>query len=75
LLTRFEEVTSENVSQYASLHAYIEKQGTVFEGLEEIKQIAANQTTFTALSVNGTVYTWGDGRYEACLGREITDER
>lgn len=42
---------------------------------EELRQIVANQTTFTALSKEGgRVYTWGDGRYPNCLGREISDE-
>ncbi|KAH9212492.1 regulator of chromosome condensation 1/beta-lactamase-inhibitor protein II [Leptodontidium sp. 2 PMI_412] len=42
---------------------------------EELRQIVANQTTFTALSKEGgRVYTWGDGRYPNCLGREISEE-
>jgi len=37
-----------------------------------METIVANHTGFTALSSTGKVYTWGDPRYEACLGREIS---
>ncbi|KAI9724224.1 MAG: hypothetical protein M1828_003969 [Chrysothrix sp. TS-e1954] len=36
---------------------------------EGVKQLKANNTTFTLLTKNGTVYTWGDARYPICLGR------
>ena len=48
---------------------------TTLGEFEDFEQIAANQTTFTALSRTGQVWTWGDGRYESCLGREVYDER
>lgn len=57
------------------MEGYIQGIGRKFNGFEEFKQIVANQTGFTAVSSTGKVYTWGDGRYEACLGREITDGR
>jgi alpha-tubulin suppressor-like RCC1 family protein len=66
---------SAGITEYDSLPAFVRKDGHSFDGVEEIRQIVANQTGFSALSTNGTVYTWGDGRYEACLGREVTDER
>jgi alpha-tubulin suppressor-like RCC1 family protein len=68
------EFTSHGITQYDSLQAFAAKHSAFSESLADIKQIASNQTGFTALSSSGTVYTWGDGRYEACLGREITDE-
>ncbi|EKD17041.1 putative Serine/threonine-protein kinase Nek9 [Drepanopeziza brunnea f. sp. 'multigermtubi' MB_m1] len=38
---------------------------------EEMEDIVANQTTFTALAKSGRIYTWGDARYPNCLGRDI----
>jgi hypothetical protein len=37
----------------------------------KVKQIVAGRTTFSALSAAGEVWTWGDERYQACLGRDI----
>jgi len=37
----------------------------------KVKQIVAGRMTFTALSVAGEVWTWGDERYQVCLGRDI----
>lgn len=34
----------------------------------------ASQTAFTALTSFGTVYTWGDARYESCLAREVSEK-
>ncbi|KAM7206298.1 Regulator of chromosome condensation 1/beta-lactamase-inhibitor protein II [Rhypophila sp. PSN 637] len=41
---------------------------------DPIIQLIAYETGFVALSSKGTVYTWGDERYSACLGREVTDD-
>lgn len=38
-----------------------------------LKQIVAYDTGFAALTEEGHVYTWGDERYSACLGRDLTD--
>ncbi|PBP20087.1 putative Serine/threonine-protein kinase Nek9 [Diplocarpon rosae] len=40
---------------------------------EEMHDIVANQTTFTALAKSGHIYTWGDGRYPNCLGRDLDE--
>lgn len=40
-----------------------------------ITQLVAYATGFAALTATGEVWTWGDERYAACLGREPTDER
>ncbi|KAK4214449.1 regulator of chromosome condensation 1/beta-lactamase-inhibitor protein II [Rhypophila decipiens] len=41
---------------------------------DPIIQLIAYETGFVALSSKGTVYTWGDERYSACLGRQVTDD-
>ncbi|KAM7217760.1 Regulator of chromosome condensation 1/beta-lactamase-inhibitor protein II [Rhypophila decipiens] len=41
---------------------------------DPIIQLVAYETGFVALSSRGTVYTWGDERYSACLGRQVTDD-
>lgn len=61
--------------EYKSLDAYRDTLGHYLGDFEDFEQIAANKTTFTALSKAGKVWTWGDGRYEACLGREISIEK
>jgi alpha-tubulin suppressor-like RCC1 family protein len=64
-----------DIKQYNSLQEHIEqKPGQNLGHFEDIIQLEANQTTFTALTQSGQVWTWGDGRYEACLGREVSDE-
>ncbi|KAM7208448.1 E3 ubiquitin-protein ligase HERC2 [Naviculisporaceae sp. PSN 640] len=44
------------------------------KGPTTIIQLVSYETGFAALSSTGTVFTWGDERYSACLGREVTDE-
>lgn len=63
------------LKQYDSFDSYIKNNGEELPHIGEIKQVVANQSTFTALSNAGEVWTWGDGRYEACLGREVSDEK
>ena len=43
--------------------------------LPNVTQLLAYETGFAALSSTGQVWTWGDERYTACLGREPTDDR
>ncbi|KAK4146463.1 E3 ubiquitin-protein ligase HERC2 [Dichotomopilus funicola] len=50
------------------------KPPTTFPNLPNITHLLAHDTGFAALSSTGQVYTWGDERYTACLGREPTDE-
>ncbi|KAK0705361.1 regulator of chromosome condensation 1/beta-lactamase-inhibitor protein II, partial [Lasiosphaeris hirsuta] len=45
-----------------------------FPNFPNIAQLVSFDTGFAALSTTGTVYTWGDERYPACLGREPTAE-
>lgn len=68
------EIVKGSIIEYPSLDDYLKKRGLRLEGLENIIQIAANQASFTALSATGKIYTWGDARYEACLGREVNSE-
>ncbi|KAI1083943.1 RCC1/BLIP-II [Whalleya microplaca] len=44
-----------------------------FSGMGQIIQLGAFETGFVALTQDGHVWTWGDERYAACLGRDITD--
>ncbi|KAI1802569.1 RCC1/BLIP-II [Daldinia bambusicola] len=43
-----------------------------FSGMGKIVQLAAYEAGFAALSHDGHVWTWGDERYSACLGRPVT---
>ncbi|KAI0194796.1 regulator of chromosome condensation 1/beta-lactamase-inhibitor protein II [Xylaria flabelliformis] len=61
------------IVQYAALpqSAGTESSQT-FSGMHDIIQLVAYETGFVALSRDGKVWTWGDERYSATLGREIT---
>ena len=48
---------------------------TTFAGFPRISQIVAYETGFAALGSDGRVWTWGDDRYPACLGRDVTAEK
>ncbi|KAF7532357.1 hypothetical protein G7054_g8033 [Neopestalotiopsis clavispora] len=66
---------AKTVHQYQSPTHYLK--GNIqdyFHDLGNIIQIAAYETGFVALSNEGEVWSWGDGRFPACLGREVTDE-
>lgn len=43
-------------------------------GCADVVQIAAYHAGFVALTSSGRVWTFGDERYGACLGREVTAE-
>ncbi|KAK3946411.1 E3 ubiquitin-protein ligase HERC2 [Diplogelasinospora grovesii] len=45
-----------------------------FTGFPDIKQFVSYDTGFAALSSSGQVWTWGDERYAACLGRDVDSE-
>ncbi|KAI9644172.1 hypothetical protein NHQ30_007525 [Ciborinia camelliae] len=65
--------TPTTLTQYPSLPTYLSRANPDFVlPLPHITQIVSNTTTFTALTREGSVYTWGDERYPTCLGREIT---
>ncbi|KAI0973138.1 regulator of chromosome condensation 1/beta-lactamase-inhibitor protein II [Xylaria arbuscula] len=49
-----------------------EAQRKTFSGMSDIIQLVAYETGFVALSLDGKVWTWGDERYSATLGREVT---
>ncbi|KAJ8133313.1 hypothetical protein O1611_g308 [Lasiodiplodia mahajangana] len=63
----------DTITQHASLLQSTES-GTseVFFDMHNIIQLVAYETGFVALSGDGNVWTWGDERYTATLGREIT---
>ncbi|KAK0635014.1 regulator of chromosome condensation 1/beta-lactamase-inhibitor protein II [Bombardia bombarda] len=45
-----------------------------FSGFPNVVQLVAYETGFAALSSTGQVWTWGDERYAACLGRDVDDD-
>lgn len=63
------------IHQYPSLHDLVS--GTLhhhqtFSDLPPSSQLVAYATGFATLTTTGAVYTWGDERYGACLGREMS---
>ncbi|KAI1293354.1 regulator of chromosome condensation 1/beta-lactamase-inhibitor protein II [Xylaria venustula] len=60
------------ITQYATQVGSIETQKESFSGMSDIMQLVAYETGFVALSRDGKVWTWGDERYSATLGREVT---
>ncbi|KAH6622799.1 regulator of chromosome condensation 1/beta-lactamase-inhibitor protein II [Chaetomium tenue] len=59
--------------QYPSIHDLLSNgQCHSFPNFPNITQLVAYETGFAALSSAGSVWTWGDERYTACLGRELT---
>ncbi|KAH8677367.1 regulator of chromosome condensation 1/beta-lactamase-inhibitor protein II [Xylariales sp. PMI_506] len=61
----------QTIRQYRSLSGYrAEAINHCFSGLPNIIQIVSYETGFAALSAEGQVWTWGDERYGACLGRD-----
>ncbi|KAI1403714.1 RCC1/BLIP-II [Hypoxylon fuscum] len=45
-----------------------------FSGMGNIVQLVACMTSFAALSDDGRVWTWGDGRFGALFGRPVSPE-
>ncbi|KAI1132219.1 regulator of chromosome condensation 1/beta-lactamase-inhibitor protein II [Nemania abortiva] len=63
----------DTITQNASLLQSPESRTSqTFSDMHDIIQLVAYETGFAALSRNGKVWTWGDERYAATLGREIT---
>ncbi|KAH8687857.1 regulator of chromosome condensation 1/beta-lactamase-inhibitor protein II [Tricladium varicosporioides] len=67
--------TDSNICTYASLHEYQARKHQTSVKSSIIKQVVANRTSFHALTMNGSVISWGDPRYEACMGRSQGDGR
>lgn len=61
-----------SLKQYNSFSSYLNNDGEELELDGRQQMVVANQCVFTVLSRAGEVRTWGDGRYEACFGREIS---
>lgn len=67
--------TSGAVCQFSSVRDI--KSGTrrqPFPELPTCTQVVAYDTGFAVLTAAGSVYTWGDERYGACLGRDVSDD-
>ncbi|KAL2021536.1 hypothetical protein VTK56DRAFT_7035 [Thermocarpiscus australiensis] len=65
----------QTIHQYASIRSLLSDSPTrSFPNFPGITQLVAYETGFAALSSTGQVWTWGDERYAACLGRDPTDE-
>ncbi|OTB05310.1 hypothetical protein M426DRAFT_10636 [Hypoxylon sp. CI-4A] len=63
----------DTIHQYNSSSVVDPIERQTFSGVGRIIQLAAYETGFVALSQDGHVWTWGDERYSACLGRPVTD--
>ncbi|KAK6955943.1 hypothetical protein Daesc_003590 [Daldinia eschscholtzii] len=62
----------DTIHQYSSTGTH---EQLAFPGMGKIVQLVAYETGFAALSHDGRVWTWGDERYSACLGRQVTSSR
>ncbi|AEO61940.1 hypothetical protein MYCTH_2145735 [Thermothelomyces thermophilus ATCC 42464] len=51
-----------------------DKPSHAFSGFRDMTQLVTYETGFAALTSTGRVWTWGDERYTACLGREPSDD-
>lgn len=62
-----------SVRRYQSLDRFLSQdKGQTFPQIPPCKQVVAYETGFAALTHTGQVYTLGDERYSACLGREAS---
>ncbi|KAG6360094.1 hypothetical protein INS49_011150 [Diaporthe citri] len=62
-----------SVRWHKSLHGFLNKdQCQNFPQLPPCQQLVAYEAGFAALMRTGEVYTLGDERYSACLGREVS---
>lgn len=62
-----------SIRQYKSLDECLSRgQCQTFPRLPQCQQLVAYETGFAALTRKGDVYTLGDERYSACLGRETS---
>ncbi|KAI0853754.1 RCC1/BLIP-II [Daldinia vernicosa] len=59
----------DTIYQYSSIGT---RERQEFPDMGNIVQLVAYETGFVALSDDGHVWTWGDERYSACLGRPVT---
>ncbi|CCU77204.1 RCC1 superfamily ATS1 domain protein [Blumeria hordei DH14] len=41
---------------------------------DNVSAVVANQTSFSALCNTGELWTWGDGRFPHCLGRNVNEK-
>lgn len=64
---------SGSVRRYQSLDGFLSQdEYQTFPRLPPCQQLVAYETGFAALTRTGGVYTLGDERYSACLGREVS---
>jgi len=40
-----------------------------------VRQVVANNVCYTVLCVDGSIWSWGDGRFPGCFGRDVDEER
>lgn len=59
--------------EYATVTDYKSGNGMSLRNFGRLQQLVAGTATFTALSTTGSVYTWGDARYQSCLARQPSD--
>ena len=68
------EISSGSINEYKSFQHFLQKDKVSFGPHGDLKQIVANNTSFTVLSGEGEVWTWGDARYGSFIGRGGSDE-
>ncbi|KAI1486781.1 RCC1/BLIP-II [Biscogniauxia mediterranea] len=62
-----------SIQQYDSMRSFAQaSEQRRFPETKQVVQLVAYETGFVALTRDGCVWSWGDERYAACLGREIT---
>ncbi|KAI1376088.1 RCC1/BLIP-II [Hypoxylon crocopeplum] len=61
----------DNICQYPSKPIASAHEQQKLSGMGTVIQLVAYETGFVALSQDGRVWTWGDERYGACLGRPV----
>lgn len=53
---------------------HLQQQARALTRLPDCQQVVAYETGFAALTPAGDVYSWGDERYAACLGRDVSED-
>ncbi|RFU31957.1 hypothetical protein B7463_g4388, partial [Scytalidium lignicola] len=63
-----------SVYEFENIAAWLQRKGRCLDKIQNPKHIISYRTGFAVLTTDGQVWTWGDLRYESCLGREVEDQ-